>query len=371
MASFLEFFNRRKRSVDEMIDKTYFRLLENTAPIDALIPAENYADQSLLIAEIEGARPTLANIVANDQEIPASRQNIIVSEREFRPYFAGKRITWTSRDFDQLNRLQDMVGAGRASSAFAMAIEQSFFKRMVDLVPSVYERSLVFAMQALCGQAIDYTDPITKARFQLTYTGTIAGHLPAALTSTARWSQPTTCTPLANLQSLAETVYGTTATTGIGVWMDTLIMHWRTLRQVADSTEAKTAWLRKQGADSATPDVAGVYLSDEMTMDMIKERARVANIILFDAQYSEENEDGTTTSSEFFPADYIAFVHSQRKMIKRAFVPVIGADGRQTAGVAQVTKNNQDIPYREWTTVLGACIPAVLDARYLVARKVA
>jgi hypothetical protein len=372
MSSFIEFFNRRKRQIDELVDRTFFRLLENTSAVDALFPARNYADSSILIAEVESYRPTLANIVAADQEVPTTRQILTINDRELKPYYGGKKVLWTSRDYELLDKLNLALAAGGgANKQLADAIEQSFFKRMVDLVPSVYERSLQFALLIATGQAIDYTDPITKARLQLAYSGTIPAHLPAPLTGNARWSQPATCQPLTNLQTHAEAIYGTGSNTGLGVWFDTLLMHWRNLRQVADSNEAKVAMMRRMGADTATPATDGIYLSDQQAIDLIKERTRATNVVLFDAQFSEENEDGSISNGEFLPSDYYVFMPAGRQNIKRAFVPVLGADGRKTAGVARVTKNNGDIPYREWTTVLGASIPAVSDPRYLAARRVA
>lgn len=367
MPNFLEFFNRRKREYDELVDKTFFRLLENTSEIDGLIPAVNYADSSILIAEIEAYRPTLANVVAPDQEIPATRQILNISDRELKTYFAGKKIEWNQKDYELLTRMQNALGAGgQANNAVATAIEKHFFKRMVDLVPSVYERSLMFALQIACGQAVSYTDPLSGAKLEISYSGTVSAHLPAALTSGNRWSQPTTCTPLTNLQTHAEAVYS-----NLGVWMDTIVMHWDNLRQVADSTEAKTAVLRKMGADSTTPDVTGLYITDQQAIDLVKERTRATSVILFDAQYSEENADGTISNSEFLPADYYAFMMRSKQNVKRAFVPVLGPSGSAVSGVARVTKNNGDLPFKEWTTVIGASIPAVSDPRYLAARKVA
>jgi hypothetical protein len=371
MPSFQEFFTARKEQVDEMVDKTFSRLLENTGPLDSLIPAQNYLDSSLLVAEIERGGKTLASVIAPGQEIPTSRQTLNLTDRVMRPYFAGKKIEWTDADVERLNKLELLRSSSPAGSMVVKAIEEDFFKRMVDIVPSVYDRSMVFALQVGCGLDLDYTDPLTKARVQLSYSGKIAGHVPAALTGNARWNQPNTATPLANLQSIAETVYGTSSTTGLGVWQDTLLMHWYNLRQIASTREAKRAALSKAGAVTTDTDVIDAqYISDQQIIDLIKERTRVTNVMLMDAQYSEELENGTISNGEYLPSDYFMFLHSPKMNLKRAFIPVVGADGTMKAGVAQVTKKKEDLPYREWTTAMGACIPAVMDPRYLVARKV-
>lgn len=372
MPSFLEFFNRRKRVIDELVDKTFFRLLESTAPIDMLFPAQNYADPALLIAEITSARATMANLFAAGQDVPASRQQIQITERNFKPYYSGKKITWTDRDFELLKRLEDAEMGGQGSAAFVNGVKQAFFKTMLDIVPSIYERSTFFALQVACGLPINYTDPLSGAAFTLSYPGTIAAHLPNALTGNARWSQSATCTPLTGLQNLAETVYG-----NLGIWQDTVVMHWANLRQVANSNECKLAKLQQGGATIASTDtnyqtvLNSTYVSDDEAIALIKQRTRSSNVILFDAQYSEEAADGTTTSAEFLPSNYVVFAHNARKNIKRAFLPVQDASGAYVQGVATITRNNGDIPYREWSTAVGASVPLVIDPRCLVAQKVA
>lgn len=373
MPSFIEFFNRRKAKVDELVNLTFFRLLEDTTPVDALFPSQNYADLSLLIMEMTSSRATMANLIAEGQEVPATRQNITISERTLRPYYSGKKILWTDRDFEMLKNFENAIAAGQGSSAFVQGVQQAYFKKMMDIVPSIYERALYFALLAATGQAINYSDPLSGASFTLSYTGTIAGHLPAALTTTARWSQPTTTTPLTGMQSLAETVY-----TNLGVWMDTIVMHWTNLRQVANCNETKLAKLQRGGATIASTDtnyqtvLNSTYVSDQEAMDLLKERTRANNVILFDAQYTEEAADGTTAvTGEFLPANYVVFTNSRMPSVKRAFLPVQDASGNYIQGVSTVTKNNADIPYREWSTAVGACVPLVTDARFLVAQKVA
>jgi hypothetical protein len=50
MPSVVEYLNREKRKIDKIVDQTFFRLLEGTAPIDALMPRTSYVDRSLLIS---------------------------------------------------------------------------------------------------------------------------------------------------------------------------------------------------------------------------------------------------------------------------------------------------------------------------------
>jgi hypothetical protein len=144
-------------------------------------------------------------------------------------------------------------------------------------------------------------------------------------------------------------------------------MHFAQLRQIADSNEAKIAYLRTIGADSATPDVTGVYLKDEQVIDMIKMRVRCQTVELFDAQYSEEAEDGTVTDKFFLPDNYYLF--GRDGYLERALVPTVEKDFQP--GVFVHSKVVEESPRQERTVAVANGIPLVVDERYIAARKVA
>ena len=226
-----------------------------------------------------------------------------------------------------------------------------------------------FAMEVALTGACDFTDPISKAKFSISYSVT-AGHIPSALTGANLWSAPTTATPLANLEAHAETVYNT-----IGKFPDSISMHRTQLRQVAATSEAKIAWLTRTGGSGTTSqDLTGVFLSDSMVRELISERvnpATGAEVIINDAKYSEELANGTISDKFFLAvgANTGYYFFGWDGYIERGFVPTI--ENRLASGIYVVNgEKTNDVPHRYWTTAVANFIPLVRDPRYIAARKV-
>jgi len=368
--SIYEFLERRENKDiwREQVDQTDWRLLNpvDRSRLDRLIPATSYPSRSILINRMITHRPTLATIIAEDAEVPPSRPQMILNEELLGNCKIGKKYQWNERDQKQLLELQQ----GNLPQATKIAIENYFFGTIGDLVPSIYDKSMRMAMEIALTGSVDFTDPISKAKFKMSYT-TTSGHIPAALTSTALWSAATTATPLQNLQDHAETVYNT-----LGKFPDSVSMHRTQLRQVAATNEAKIAWLTRTGGSGTTSqDLTGVFLSDMMVKELIGERVNPntgAEVIINDAKYSEENADGTI-SDKFFLAvgantGYYQF--GWDGYIERGFVPTI--ENKLASGIYVVNgQKTDDVPHRYWTTAVANFVPVVKDPRYIAARKVA
>jgi len=362
MASIIEYLNRRTRELTATVDQTFFRLMESTQPIDRFIPTTNYAMRELLIARMTHKKLPIAQILAPNEEVKAVRPQMSLIEVLNKNIKIGQKLVWNETDFELLNRLQTQVAAGGPGAPVArQAIQDYFFGQAQQLVATVYEKSLVLAMKVACIGQCNYTDPISGESVAIDFSPT-SGHVAATRTSNARWSQPTTCTPLADLQAHSEAVYA-----NIGRWPQAVIMHFSTLRQVADSTEAKTAIMRKNGADTATPTTDGIYLNDQMTIDLIRERTRATEVVLFDAQYTEDSAAGTQTDSYFLPADYYLFAY-ESGYVERAFVPTVERDF--APGLYQLNDIESRLPRREYSAIAGCFIPFVKDERYIAARNV-
>lgn len=363
MNSVAEYLTREKRAIDKFVDQTFFRLLEGTAPVDALMPRTNYIDRALLILKMVYHKPTIASLVAEEQEIPASKPQTQITEDLLSNCKIGKQIIWKARDFEMMQKMKLMAGQmGNLGNQVIQGLEKHYFGQIADLIPSINEKAMVLTMRIATGQTATFEDPLSGAKFTLSYPDTIAAHLPAALTTTARWSQPTTATPLQNLEDHATAIYN-----NLGQWMPTNVMHFTTLRQIANTTEAKVAKLRKMGSDTATPDVTGMYLSDQEVMDLIMERTRCTNVVLFDAQYSEEAADGTITDKYYLPENY--YIFARPGYIEQAFVPTVEKDF--APGIYQNSRVLNDAPRVERSVAVGNMIPACFDPRFLAARKVA
>jgi hypothetical protein len=220
----------------------------------------------------------------------------------------------------------------------------------------------VLAMQiATTGECV-YTDPLTGAEVALEYPGVIPGLLPAALTGNARWSQPATCTPLANLEAHARVMYDE-----LGRFPIKIVLRWNMIRQIADSEEAKVAVLRKIGADGPTPQTSGMYLKDQQVIDLIIERTRAQEVITFDAMYSEDDAAGTVTDRYYLPDNTYFF--GADGQFERAFVPTVERDFQSGIYFGAEVKNKA--PRREEAVALGNGIPFTADPRYIASRRVA
>lgn len=362
MPSFVEFFNRKRRAITRIVDETFFRLLEPTAPIERLYPRTNYVERELLLLKFKGHRPTVASVVAEEQEIPSSRPQLGMNEEDLSNCKVGKRLTWKAKDFEMLRKMQMLFqGTGQSQQA-AAAIQKHYFGQIADLVPAVNDKGLMLTLMVAATGKCDFIDPLTEARFLLEY-DVPASLLPAPLTGNARWSQGTqaACVPLDNFEALARAHYDIN-----GSWAPNVTMHWHNLRQVADANSTKIAKLRKSGADTTNPDVTGLYINDDEAMDMIKERTRATEVIIFDAQLSEEQKNGTIVDKYFLPDDYV--VLSTPGTVEQAFVPTVERDFQ--SGLYTNTKQVNDAPRVESSVAVGNFIPAVFDRRKICARKV-
>lgn len=370
MNSVVEYLTREQRTINKIVDQTFFRLLEGTQPIDALIPRTNYVDRSLLLLKMKNHRPTVASLVAEEQEIPASRPQTQLNEDLLSNCKLGKQYIWKARDFELMQKMKMMAaGMGSLGTQVIQGLEKHYFGMVADLVPSINEKALVLAMRVATGQTATFTDPITGAKFTLSYPDIIPAHLPAPLTTTARWSQPLTAKPLQNLEDHARLIYdgGETGSTGLGMWMPTIVMHFNTLRQIAKTNEAKTAKLANMGSNSSTVDLDTVYFKDQEVMDLIMERTRCTQVIIFDAQYSEENAAGIITDKYYLEENWYFF--AKPGYIEQAFVPTVEKDFQP--GIYQASRVINDAPRVERTVAVGNMIPACFDPRCLAARKVA
>jgi hypothetical protein len=359
----IEFLSRRKREIDEIVNLTFWRLMEGTGAIDSIMPVRDYVNSKILLMQYSHNQPTVASVVAEEQDIPATRPRMALSEQIFSNLKVGKKLIYTARHFELMREMQLQIAAGGSAAAEAQqALEKFFFGEAADLVPSVVQRMTVLTFQVALTGACLYTDPLTGARVELTYPGTLPALLPAALTGNARWSQAATCTPLANLETHARAMYD-----ALGRWPQKIILRWNMIRQIADSNEAKIAVLRRSGADSTTPDTTGMYLEDGQVIDLILQRTRASEIVTFDAMYSEEDAAGAITDRYFLPDN--TYLFAMDNQFQRAFVPTV--ERNYQPGIYFGAKVVEEAPRREQAIALGSGLPFTADPRYIASRRVA
>lgn len=362
-SSLLAFFNRTHyQEISVIVDQTFFRLMEPTTAIDNYFPITNYLSRKLLLMQFKANKPVIASIIAEEQEIPRMRSRAEITEQLMTNLKLGKQYVFKDKDYELMKEMElYMAARGPLASQLVDKMKEALFGTIADLTPSIVERMMQMVFQVATTGACQFTDPLTGARVDLSYPTSPTLMLPA-LTGAARWSQPTTADPLRNLEDHAEAYYQL-----FGMFPEALILRRNTLRQVANANATKIAMLRRMGADSTTPDVTGVYLGDPQTIDLIIERTKVTEVVIFDSQYSEEAADGSVTDKYFLPDDTYTF--AARNNIEGAMVPTVEKDF--APGLYVAGRQINDAPRIERVAAVGNGLPFVRDSRKLAARKVA
>lgn len=373
----LEYLNRQDiaNSIRVLVDQTNVLLMDTEAipVLDRVIAPKFYADTNLLLNRIKTHRPTVGTLVSKDAEIPPSKPRMTLTEDILKDSRIGKKYQYGSETLALIRKLNMM--SGNNAVAFADVVKKHFFGEISGLVPAIQDKARLLSTQIALTGSCNFSDPISKVQFSVSYT-TVASHMPAALTTTARWNQPTTCVPLTNLKDHAEIVYydPSGGNDNLGRFPDYVFMNRLNMRRIADSNEAKIAFLTKNGGSGTTSqDLTGVFVSDEAVKALIGERVNPRNpatVVEIDAMVSEEQANGTVLDKYLMEVngstDYYFFAWDG--YIERAFVPC-EEDGTSGIFIVSGEKTN-DIPFKTWTTAVANYMPIVLDPRQICARKV-
>ncbi|MBL1176894.1 hypothetical protein [Pantanalinema sp. GBBB05] len=362
--SIVAFYQSRKTGVDKIIDQTFFQLLTGTEAIDSIIPSRNYLSRKLLLVKFKRHKPTIASVVGENQEIPATRPRATLSEDLFGNLKVGKKLVFEHEHFEMMHEMQMYLNSsGAMASQMVTEIERYFFGLAADLVPALDGTALMLALKVATTGTCTYTDPLTGAKVELTYPGTESTLLPSALTSGNRWTQPSTADGLTNLETHAKAYYDIH-----GVFPPKLILHFSDFRDLASQNSTKIAKLRRSGADSTAPDVTGVYIEDAELIDMIRARVRCDEVIFFDAMYSEEQKNSSDPLDKYFLPEHYYFF-GEDDLIERAYVPTVEKDFQP--GVYLDSERVSKSPRKEQTVACANVLPFIGDPRKIAARKVA
>lgn len=361
-SSIVEFFNRRKRTVDAIVDQTFWRLMEPTGLLDTLFPVVNYPDRMLLLMKFKHSKPTIASIVAEEQELPIGRNRVELTEEYLNNLKIGKQYLFTARDFELMEKLETSLGQSGRGAQLVPMLEEYFFGIAAHLPVSIVEKHSVLTFQVALTGSCTFTDPLTKARFNVTYPGTIPALLPAALTTTARWGQSATADGLGNIETHATAWYEE-----FGQWPTVLVMRWKNLRELANQRSVKRAFLSRSGnVGGSDADVDSVYLTDAAVIDLITERMRGGRVEIFDGMYSEEAANGTVTDKYFLPDDTYFFPEPGN--LERAIVPCV--ENNMNPGLYVAARVLNDAPRQERIAGVANGLPFLKDSRKIAARKV-
>jgi hypothetical protein len=371
MGSFVDYYSRNTRQVTAAVNQTDRLLMESTVPLDTLFPITSYQTTELLLLKMQG-NITVASIVAPDQELPNDGGNFSLTEDLLGRALIGKQHVFTDKEYDGLEKMRTYsASGGPQGTAIVNAYERYLLGIAADMPAAINAKHLILLMQVMTTGACDYLDPLTELKVELIYSDRVTALFPTALAGNDRWSQPTTATGLADLESLSEAwrlVHGSKPTF--------LLAHYDDLRNLANQTATLSALGAIAGTDTTL--AASLYLSSmydrntlELTagplLELIQARTGVSRVLIVDAKYSETLKNGTKRDAYYLPEQYVVF-GDEMGMYERARVPF--KENGNAPGVYVATKELDDAPLRERIAGMSAGVPFVRDGRYLCAQKI-
>jgi hypothetical protein len=371
MAAIQDYFKRIQTKVDKVVDQTFWELTNpgtNASDLERQMPARQYSRASLLIAKMTRGLPTIGNLIAPEQEVPVSRLPLRTLGLETINHLKiGKAYQWGETEMREVYEMQYYAGVS-GNAAMYTDFEASMIGNVQALEIGVMQKSLVLASQIQTTGAGNYTDPLTNLQWQVSYADSLISSLtPAALTTTARWSQSATAVPLDNLEQHALDWYE-----AFGMWPKEITMRRLTLKYIRDAVDTKTKVIAKRGGDNPSASmIAAIRVSDEEAIEWIKMVTKCDTVTINDTYYAEEVNTALGASdivqSKFVPENLYYF--SEPNNIERAWVPT--AERKFAPGLFTLTEEVSKAPIRERSVVIGCCVPFVLDPRKIGFRTVA
>lgn len=359
MPDIIDFFNRSKRSVDKIVNTTFYKLMESDDLLNQIMPIQNYPIRELLMMKFSHSKPTIASIIAEDQEVPITKSRMILTEELLSDCKLGKAYGFTDRHYELMQRYDSYVALNNIE--LAKEIKKFFFGVIEDIAPAIVGRMTAMTFDVITtGQCI-FTDPITLAKVNLVYPGVIPALFPTTLTGGATWDQAATANGLVNLRDHSRIFYD-----NFGYYCPNLLIRNSQVRQLTEQVSSKAIYLADKGNGQTATDTTSAYISDEEMIRLIQKMTNCKNVIQFDAMYSEEAANGVAADKYYLKDGYYAFLDNN--VIERAMVPTVENDFRP--GIYSLAERLSNIPRRDQIAGVGNGLPACFDDRKLAARKV-
>ena len=360
--SFVEFYNRSKRQIDAIVDKTNFELNLSTDPLNKYFPVISYASTKLLMLDIL-RKPTVGTVVGSG-DIPASRPITEISEREFKRLGIGKRYEFGSEDLEAMKEFElYMSQQGGVASGVIEQFKGYFWGIAADLIPALRRKQYIIMMKLALNGVVSYTDPLSKFVVTVNYDDTIPALLPAALAGGNLWSAASTANGLLNLETIAEDWYDE-----FGMFPDALMLRRSELLDLRrqDSTKAAMASAMAQNLDASQ--ISDIYVKEDTVVSLIKERTKVKEVIVLDARYYEENPDDPQmpTTGYYLPDNTVMFLEEGNNFV--ASIPSVENDWQP--GVKVIAEREKEVPRQESITAWERVIPAIKDSRKISSQVV-
>jgi hypothetical protein len=367
MASILDFYTDNTDNISRIVDTTYSLLLrDQTSELATIAPVVDYLDPGLLIMKFNHSKPTIASLVGNEQELPVQRTRVTLSEDLLQEARIGKQYVFKNEDFKAMRKLEMAMRDRNLSGPMITEFKNLFFGYAGDLPTSIIEKLTLILMSVLCTGGVDYDDPLTKAKFNLSYPDIVTSGVNQLMFTAPplvadSWDTPATAAGLLQLELHARAWNLT-----FGSWPQRLVMRSSLFLSLLTQTSTRQAIASTRAFTATAGDLASLYVPDSELINQLKLRTKVTEVILLDAMYSVESSAGIVSDLFFMPSN--SYFFSESGNAQRAFVPTPEKDF--AAGIYVNWKQLDDAPRKERIVGVGAGIPAIFDSRKLAARRV-
>jgi hypothetical protein len=249
----------------------------------------------------------------------------------------------------------------------AAAIEAALIGTAAQFPAALDAKHVILLFKLATEGSLDYTDPLTGVKAQLSMNDTVSALLPVA--PGTLWNQAA-ATGLAQLELLSEEYRAVH-----GYKPPILVAHYDDLRNLAAQTATRAQLAAMMGTDAANNanlyipvnyDRNSYQLEDGMLLDAIRARCGAVDVYVFDSKYSENDKAGALPDKMFLPKGYIMF--GEPGMGERARLPF--KENRWTPGIFTLTEEINKAPLSERVVGMTAGVPFIADGRKICAQRI-
>lgn len=378
--SVAEFLNSRKTAIQRAIDLTLSNRSANGTTytdgmpdpaLDRFFPLNSYLSDMVAWLKFKHQKPTLAFIRGEDGEVPMTREEMTMTQEQVGSFNVSVGRIYTEADKKKLRQIRQMQAEGGGSATAAQELLTVYEATQIQLTNSVLNTYRMMAQAVATTGQVSFADPRTGTTVAIDYTNGIpAGHLAAAKTGTAQWSDLTNATPIADIVTHLNVIYGNLRMFPPAIWMPGVLADY--LRD-CNSTKVEVVRFFTPNADITSPSTL-----PRPTLDQIRQvigskltssaqgAGGAPEIIVTDAIYYQRDANEALTSSTYHPAKYYSFGFDS--YIEQALVPC--ATNNFAGGLAFVAEIGKFTPLVDKSAIDSAGTIIVPDARYIAARKV-
>jgi hypothetical protein len=367
MASVVDFLNSNPKEVTRIVDTTFFALTEDYSSVWAdLCPLKDYLDAQLLILKFNRSKPTIGSIVGADTELPIHKAKATITEELLAETRIGKQFVFRNAHFKAMQKLEQMMNQRNVPAVLVQQLQEVIFGFASDLSPALVEKMYLLCVKILTTGNVSYTDPLTDIKFDINYPDAITSGVNQLLYTNVPlvaddWSTAATANGLLELE-----LHASNWRKNFGYFPINMYLRYELLLDLKQQTTTKFAAASSRGYVPVGGDVSGVFVDIDELIELIKMRTKVKEVIIFDAQYSEENASGVVTDYYFMPAN--TYMFAEPGNCESATVPT--PEKEFEPGVFVVAERTNTLPRVERLGGLISGIPAVYDPRKIAAKRV-